>query len=75
MQLQLACACGHDDFASFGPYKGDAEEDLGLVWILTCCDCGEQLRIYQTSDAWRKRRDRIDGPLGGYWNRDSKEGL
>ena len=41
----------------FGPYKGDNEaRDLGLVWILTCAGCGEQLRIYQTSAAWRAQR-------------------
>lgn len=52
--MRLACACGCTDLLSFGPYKGDREaDDLGLVWVLTCTQCGEQLRIYQTSPAWR----------------------
>jgi len=46
-----------------GPFSDDpsstlwnaSPKDVGLRWILTCTRCGEQMRIYQTSNAWRAR--------------------
>jgi len=57
---RMHCSCGSDRFMRFGPYgaPGHAEpEDVGLKLIYTCSGCGEQLRVYQTSDAWRASRE------------------
>lgn len=61
----LRCDCGSTALMKFDPYTDEGrsidspghaatkENDFGLRWILTCSKCGEQLRIYQTSDVWR----------------------
>lgn len=51
----FSCDCGSSRFFVFGPYT-DADE-LGLRRVYTCARCGEQMRLYQTSDKWRAARD------------------
>ena len=57
---RLHCDCGTDRLLLFGPFgRGPGREsdhwEPDLRYVLTCSKCGEQLRVYQTSDAWRKR--------------------
>jgi hypothetical protein len=54
--MSLRCDCGADLFLRFGPYDDAKSDDTGLRWIYTCSSCGEQLRVYQTSPAWRAAR-------------------
>jgi hypothetical protein len=59
----IHCACGSADFFLFGRYgDGDGNtptSDPFLAYILTCSKCGEQLRIYQTSEQWREHRKKL----------------
>jgi DNA-directed RNA polymerase subunit M/transcription elongation factor TFIIS len=51
----LVCgACGGREFFKFGPFADS--DDPGLRSIYACADCGEQLRVYQTSEPWRQHR-------------------
>ena len=53
----LTCDCGNGEFFKFGPYSAwEVAEHVGLKMIYTCTKCGEQLRLYQTSDAYRAAR-------------------
>lgn len=59
--IPLQCVCGCTRLSRFGPYnpRSDVQpEDPGLVLIFTCSNCGEQMRVYQTSTAWREKRDK-----------------
>ena len=46
-------------------YTGEPfrEQDAGLVLILTCSKCGEQLRVHQTSEAYRAERAKLPALL------------
>jgi transcription initiation factor IIE alpha subunit len=57
MSDPMHCDCGCEALMRFGPYndKDGSPEDAGLRWIFTCSRCGEQLRVYQTSEAWRAK--------------------
>ena len=51
----MTCDCGSIEFFVFRFSPGDSS-DVGLRRIYTCTKCGEQLRLYQTCDAWREAR-------------------
>ncbi len=60
-RFALECDCGSENLVRFGPFvdatAGDGETvDPGLRWSFTCQQCGEGVRIYATSPAWRARR-------------------
>ena len=52
-RFALECACGNNELARFGPFDDTNADELGLRWIFQCSRCGESLRLYQTSPAWR----------------------
>lgn len=59
-KIGLTCDCGGTSFMTFGPYDEErslSTIDIGLRWIFTCTACDEQLRVYQTSNAWRWQRE------------------
>jgi hypothetical protein len=53
--IVIACDCGNEEFFPF-EFKEGESDDVGLRRIYTCTRCGEQLRLYQTSDRWRAAR-------------------
>ena len=61
-RFALACDCGSENLVRFGPYEdGEPERDgepsdPGLRWVFTCQACGNGVRFYATSPAWKERR-------------------
>jgi len=63
--VPLVCDCGSAEFGIFGPLKSDDSiraGDPGLRWWFVCEKCHEEIRVYQTGEAYRAVRQRETNP-------------